>query len=57
MIEHAMPPNHVSFAGYGKNAPTATNDTPENKSLNRRIEIVLIPDLEALLGPLTQPPN
>jgi len=52
MLENGMPPERVSFAGYGEFAPAAANDTPENKALNRRIEIVLIPDLEALLGPL-----
>ncbi len=51
MIENGMPPDRISFAGYGKHAPAAPNDTPENKALNRRIEIVLIPDLDALLAP------
>lgn len=51
MLENGMPAERISFAGYGKFAPTAPNDTPENKTLNRRIEIVLIPDLDALLAP------
>lgn len=30
-------------AGYGEYRPVAPNDTPENRALNRRIEIVLVP--------------
>ncbi len=30
-------------AGYGEFRPVSPNDTPENRALNRRIEIVLVP--------------
>lgn len=36
-------PTKLSAAGYGPYQPIAANDTPENRSLNRRIEIVLAP--------------
>ena len=36
-------PTHLSAAGYGPYHPVAANDSPENRSLNRRIEIVLAP--------------
>jgi chemotaxis protein MotB len=52
MIRAGMPPERVSLAGYGEFAPTAPNDTEEGKTQNRRIEIVLIPDIGELLGPL-----
>jgi chemotaxis protein MotB len=36
-------PTRVSGAGFAEFQPIATNDTPEGRSLNRRIEIVLVP--------------
>ncbi|MCP3135925.1 OmpA/MotB family protein [Pyxidicoccus xibeiensis] len=36
-------PTALSAAGYGQYQPIAANDSPENRSLNRRIEIVLAP--------------
>jgi len=34
---------HLVAAGYGEFRPVAPNDTPEQRALNRRIEIVLVP--------------
>lgn len=56
MLEHGMPPQMMSFAAAGEYQPAAANDSPENKALNRRIDIVLIPDLEELLRPLDAAP-
>lgn len=36
-------PTALSAAGYGQYQPIAPNDSPENRSQNRRIEIVLAP--------------
>ncbi len=36
-------PTRLSGAGYAEFQPIASNDTPEGRSLNRRIEIVLAP--------------
>lgn len=36
----------LSGAGYGEYQPAASNDTPEGKAVNRRIEIVLLPPYE-----------
>ncbi len=33
-------------AGYGEFHPIVANDTPENRALNRRVDIVLIPRIE-----------
>ncbi|ATB30991.1 OmpA/MotB family protein [Melittangium boletus] len=40
-------PTKLSAAGYGPYQPIAANDSPENRSLNRRIEIVLAPNAAA----------
>ncbi len=57
MIADGMPEQTISFAGYGKFQPTAPNDSKENKALNRRIELVLIPNLEHLLAPFKNDPK
>ncbi len=36
-------PTRLVAAGYGEFHPVASNDTPESRALNRRIEIVLVP--------------
>lgn len=50
MIEVGMSPERISGASFGEYKPTATNETAEGKTLNRRIEIVLVPDLSTLPG-------
>lgn len=39
--EKGVDPTRLAAAGYGEFQPIAPNDTPEGRSLNRRIEIVL----------------
>lgn len=39
--ECGVDPTRLAGAGYGEYHPIAPNDTPEGRSLNRRIEIVL----------------
>ena len=48
MLKKGMPASQVSFAGFGQFQPKAPNDTKENKALNRRTELILIPDLSEL---------
>jgi chemotaxis protein MotB len=50
LIEAGLPENRVSAASFGETKPVASNDTSEGKSLNRRIDIVIIPDLSLLPG-------
>lgn len=50
MSDKGMEPRRVSAVSYGETTPIASNDTPENKALNRRIEIVVVPDLSLLPG-------
>jgi chemotaxis protein MotB len=37
-------PRRLSAVGYGESRPIKANDTPENRALNRRVEIVLLKD-------------
>lgn len=48
MIEAGFDPKNLGAAGYGEFDPVAPNDTAENRALNRRIEIILVPDLSEL---------
>lgn len=50
MVAAGVPENHVSAASFGESAPAKPNDTPENRAANRRIEIVVVPDLSSLPG-------
>ncbi len=50
MIDAGMKPDQISAASFGEFLPTKTNDTPENKAQNRRIEIVVVPDLTGVPG-------
>jgi chemotaxis protein MotB len=50
MLAEGFPPEHVSLASYGKYDPVSDNSTPEAKGENRRIAIVVVPDLSGLPG-------
>jgi len=43
--EMGVSPVGLSAAGYGDTKPRAPNDTPDNRSKNRRIEIILKPQI------------
>ena len=38
--------SRFAAAGYGEHNPIVPNDTPENRALNRRVDIVLIPRIK-----------
>jgi chemotaxis protein MotB len=50
LIDGGMTPESVSAASYGEYRPIEPNDSREQKSANRRIEIVMVPDLSQLPG-------
>jgi len=41
--KNSVDPNRLAAVGFGQYHPIETNDTPEGKARNRRIEIVLLP--------------
>jgi chemotaxis protein MotB len=50
MIAAGMPADRISAASFGASKPAKPNNSPENKAANRRIEIVVVPDLSSLPG-------
>jgi len=50
MIEAEMPAERISAASFAQYKPVASNETAEGKEQNRRIEIVIVPDMSALPG-------
>jgi chemotaxis protein MotB len=50
LIEGGMLPESVSAASFAEYTPVSHNDSREGKAANRRIEIVMVPDLSQLPG-------
>jgi chemotaxis protein MotB len=48
MIGAGMAPDQISAATFGDTRPVADNEATVGKAKNRRIEVVLLPDLSAL---------
>jgi chemotaxis protein MotB len=50
MVDAGMAPQRISGAAFGEFKPAASNETKEGQAQNRRIEIVLVPDLSGRPG-------
>lgn len=50
MIASGYPPGRLGAAGFGEFDPIAGNDTEDGKEQNRRIEIILMPNLGEIPG-------
>jgi len=48
LIDAGVAPTNLSGAGYGEFQPVASNDDRESRRLNRRIEIVMLPNLDVI---------
>jgi chemotaxis protein MotB len=46
--ENGLDPQHLGAAGYAEFQPAVANDSEENRQLNRRVEIVLMPNMNEL---------
>jgi chemotaxis protein MotB len=55
MIDAGFDPTQVAATGYGEFDPVAPNDSEDGKQLNRRIEIILVPDLSELPNLASEP--
>lgn len=54
LTEAGMAPGQVTPSGRSQYMPVAQNDTPQDKALNRRTEIILTPKLDELFQLLEQ---
>ncbi len=50
LVERGMDPTVLSAGGFAEFAPAASNDTPEGRKKNRRMEIVLLPTSEEIVS-------
>ncbi len=59
LIEQGMGADRISAAGYADTQPVASNSSAEGRAQNRRIEIVLMPNLDELpdLSSLSDEPS
>ncbi len=48
LVSKGLEPERLSAAGFAEFTPVAPNDTPENRAKNRRIEIVVLPNLDEM---------
>lgn len=50
LVKGGVPPESLSGAGYGEYQPRASNDDAAGRRQNRRIEIVMLPNLDLIAG-------
>lgn len=50
LVEKGVLPSKLSATGYGEFHPVASNDTAEGRRKNRRVEVVILPELKKVAG-------
>jgi chemotaxis protein MotB len=50
LISNGVSPKSIAAAGYSEYDPLVPNSTTKNKAINRRIEIILMPNVDELPG-------
>ena len=46
LVNRGVPTQRISILGYGETRPVATNETPEGRQMNRRVEIRIDPNVQ-----------
>jgi chemotaxis protein MotB len=54
---HGFPADRLQAAGYADTRPVASNNTPDGRAANRRVELVVLADVAAALEPTTTTPT
>ncbi len=54
---YGVAPNRLSASGYGEYYPIASNDTPEGRAQNRRVDLVLLNPVVVAAPPLPRLPT
>lgn len=42
LVKRGIPAEHIEIVAYGESKPATTNDTPEGRAMNRRVELTLM---------------
>jgi OOP family OmpA-OmpF porin len=42
LVGFGIEPGRITTVGYGEKYPTVSNDSPENRALNRRVEVIIL---------------
>lgn len=50
IVDHHFEPSRLSASGYAEYHPTASNDTPDGRSQNRRVDIIVLPKVTPAPG-------
>jgi chemotaxis protein MotB len=53
--ENGLNPAKMAAVGFGEHRPISDNDTPEGRSRNRRVTIVILADFDRRVGEVAQP--
>jgi chemotaxis protein MotB len=48
IVDHDIAPARLSAAGYAEYHPVASNDTPDGRSQNRRVDIIVLPRISVV---------
>jgi chemotaxis protein MotB len=57
IVDHHLAPGRLSAAGYAEFHPVAANDTPDGRSQNRRVDIIVLPRISVAPASHFAPPS